>query len=129
MPDFDSWLGQSSDKVDTWLGSAFSDAATVGKRIADRPTSIVVRRDGSLLDAQIVRIEVEDLPSERETNNAEVSSQTVIVLGYKNHATATDTDLQRGDRFYISDQGLTYEVIEILPGFTDRLLARARVTG
>lgn len=126
MPDFDHWLG-TSGMADAWTGSAFSDAATVGIRIAGRPTTITVRRAGSDLDPQVVRIDIETLPSERESANAEPSVETVIVLGYKNHATEDDTDLQRGDRFPV--EGRSYEIIEVLPGFTDRLLARAKVTG
>jgi hypothetical protein len=125
MPDFDNFLGVTSGKIDTVLN--FDDAATVGRRIAERSTSITIIRAGVEQDAQNVRIEAALGASTSEVggDNVGASDRTMYVIGYKGHATITDTDIQRGDRFLYG--GRMYEVESIVPNFEDRVVANCKV--
>ena len=125
--------------IDRWLGNSFPlssfqagvDAGVdTARLIAEKPTSIVVRRAvvGNLA-AQTVRIEpVGGLPLERTTNNITTSEQTALILGYKGHPTIADTNLKRGDRFYVASEDMMYTVIQILPGLENCLQAIAEAT-
>jgi hypothetical protein len=115
-------------RLDTWLTGALpfgwanpNIAVNVGNIIADKSSSIVVTRDGAQLAAQTVRIEVIGNPAQRKSDGALVGTNTVMVLGYKDHPTVADTNLTRGDRFFSG--GIMYDVIMVQPGYTDRLIA------
>lgn len=125
MPSLGGFLADDTHSIATTL-NAFDDAETVGVRIAERPTSITVTRAGSTLSAQTVRIEVASQPSPTTGlgSNVTTAETDIIILGYKNHPTATDTNLQRDDRFLYG--GRMYNVIDIFANFNDRLMARAR---
>jgi hypothetical protein len=125
MPDFDNYLGVTSGKIDTVLN--FDDAPTVGRRIAQRTTSITIIRAGVEQDAQNVRIEASlgASPQGVGGDNVGATDRTMYVIGYKNHATITDTDIQRGDRFLYD--GIMYEVDSLVPNFDDRVVANCKV--
>ena len=119
-------------KADTWLGSAAilsgmvtqeTRANDTARRIAEKPTSIVVIRAGVAQAAQTVRIDSLDAPGEQTGEPGTVARTRVLVIGYKDHATIANTSLQRGDRFKVS--GVMYDVIDITPGISGRLLAFA----
>lgn len=125
MPDLASFM--SSEPARTIWGSfsAFDDAETVGRHIAERPTSITVQRDGVAdLAAQTVRIEaMSSPPPVAGGGNLSVSPASIMILGYKNHPRVANTNLRLGDRIFFD--GLLYEVAEVTPNFADRMLARA----
>ena len=117
MPSFDGWL--TGALPFGWANPTI--AVNVGNIIADKSISITVTRDGAQLSAQTVRIEPLNDPSLRPSANALTAFGTVMVLGYKGHPTISDTDMTRGDRFYYG--GMMYEVVQVQPGYTDRLIA------
>jgi hypothetical protein len=115
-------------RLDSWLTGALpfgwanaNIAVNVGNIIADKSISIIVTRDGAQLAAQTARLEPIGDPSQRSSDNALTANSTVMILGYKGHPTITDTNLTRGDRFFVG--GIVYEVVQVQPGYTDRLIA------
>lgn len=129
MPSFNVWLGGTTGKIDTNISTqnAYDDAETVGVRIAQRSSSIIITRAGSQLAAQTVRIEAMSYPPGfTDTPNSDPAERMVIIIGYKNHPTIADTNIQTRDRFlYNNDR---YEVTEIVPNFNDRVVAKAKIT-
>lgn len=125
MPSLGAFLADDTHSIATSL-NAFDDAETVGVRIAERPSSITVTRAGSTLSAQTVRIEVASQPSPMTGlgGNVTTAETDIIILGYKNHLTVADTNLQRDDRFLYG--GRMYNVVDVFANFSDRLMARAR---
>lgn len=103
-------------------------AVDTANRIAERPSEIVVTRnldDGTTvqLPPQIVRIEiVQSIRDSGENRDAliEVSKQYVVGMGYRNHPTIPNTDVQRADVFYF--QNRQYEVQEIIDTLPGRLM-------
>lgn len=115
--------------LDAWRGRE-GRPGSVAQMIADDPMSISVTREvsgvTSTLAAQTVRI------AQRGTTGTEtffrsgagvVTRQSVVVLGYKNHPTITDTNLRYGDRFAYN--GKYYQVTLLELDFPDRLIALA----
>ncbi len=127
MPNLNRFLGLTDDGLATWIATqnAFDDSETVGVRIAERTTSIALIRAGVVQAAQDMRIEIDTEPDNEviQSGNARLSTSFVILLGYKNHPTVTDTDIQRGDRFVFESR--SYSVIDIYINFNDRIEARA----
>lgn len=117
--------------IDAWLGNAFPLSAWVDDHalgvdtaaiIADRPVSITVTRGATTLSAQTVRLE--GTGTGRPVLGADGTTThtiTAVVIGYRNHPTITDTNLQPGDRFVVSS--VLYEVIMVEPGLTTGLHA------
>lgn len=112
--------------ADAWIGNAFPLSAWTGdvdlaydaaRLIAEKPTSIDVRRGASTLEAQTVRIEEYRGNRTVVTNDNRVAQVAAMLLGYKSHPTIAATDVQVGDRF----DG--YEVREIVPNTIDSLQA------
>jgi hypothetical protein len=119
-------------KADLWLGStAILSAVTTqetrandtARRIAEKTSSIVVIRAGATLAAQNVRLDPLGAPGEQTSDPGTVARARMLVMGYKDHATITDTNLQRGDRFKVG--GVMYDVIDLTLGISGRLLAFA----
>lgn len=119
------WFG-ASDLSSDWLGDK-NRPYGVESIIADHPASIVIDGLGSrTVAAQTVRIDLAGLSASEALSmgaNALLSKQRLVVLGYKNHPTITDTDLQRGDEFPYTGQ--RYRVIKVESHFTDRIIAIA----
>jgi hypothetical protein len=122
MPNFNGWLGDST-RTAAWLGTVDRGIDTA-RLIAEKPDSITVRRDGSDLAAQVVRLEPYSMPVERNGQIMTVSMEGVLITGYKGHPTISDTNIQRGDRFWAGDQ--EYDVIQVIGNLPDRLLAIAK---
>lgn len=119
---FSNWL-----QSDPLFPGAYNRAELVGVRIAEKPTSIVIQRDGAAdLAAQTVRIEPMSYSSETLGQNATVSKATLVITGYKGHPSVPDTNIRRGDRFVAHN--VLYDVIEVVHSFTDRVVATARVS-
>ena len=127
MPNLNRFLGLTGDGLATWIATqnAFDDAETVGVRIAERTTSVVLIRKGIVQAAQNMRIEADNEPSDEvvQSGNARLSVSFVIVLGYLNHPTVTNTNIKRADVFVF--EGKRFNVIDIIPNFVDRVMARA----
>lgn len=108
-------------------------AVDTARRIADRPSTIVVSRDiqgvTTQLLPQTVRIEV--LQNPRESNELRdaliaISKQYVVVIGYKDHPTIPNTDIQRADQFFYLK--LMWTVAEYIPTLPGRLMVSAFAT-
>lgn len=122
MPDIDAWAG-SVFPLSGWLDdiSASVDTARI---LADKSSSIVLVRAGVTQAAQTVRIEdLRDRPRSFQTEGGDTGLAEILILGYKNHPTITDTDIQRGDRFALD--GMGYRVVAVVPGLTDSVQAFA----
>lgn len=128
MPGYPSWIGQRG-ALRLWRTDNNPRTAGVANMITDKPAVIVVIRQGVALTAQTVRVDVfGSTSSERMDmgNNALVNTQRVLVLGYRNHPTIADTDLQANDKFVFDNQ--SYRVVRVESAFTDRVEALAEAT-
>ena len=128
MAKIDAWAATGSQGT-TWVQQADRGYDTA-RRIAERPTTIVVTRNGAQLAAQIVRIDpLEGRPTETPVmSGGSEADMRVLVMGYRSTNGVTDTDLQRGDTFVTVPATYLYEVIEPVPGTGDRLLVVAEVS-
>lgn len=105
-PSLDNWLARSSP-----INEA-DRAAAAWSRIQDKPTSVIVLRNGVARTAQTVRIEYGNISNELQSNIGRNSVQDVIIFGIRNHATLPNTDIQRGDTINI--HSARYEVESII---------------
>jgi hypothetical protein len=126
VPDVDAWLGDTQPLAN-WRGQE-ERAHDTARIIADKPSVITVIRAGVAQDAQTVRVDLSRSSGNRyemRNDTGSVGSMTTQIIGYKGHPTITDTDLQRGDQFYLG--GVLYRVTMVYPDLDDRLLAFAEV--
>ncbi len=86
---------------------------SIGDLIALKPTSIVIRRAGSSLGAQTVRLET--LASQRMVvgEGGVTHACDAMALCHFNHPVQPDVDIQVGDRF-VADS-VAYEAVLIMP--------------
>lgn len=126
----DRWLGDTTPMV---AGNTTSYAGDTARRIADRPSTIVVsRRDPTTgatiqLAPQTVRIEVAQRGSDEQFDAmVSISHQYVVLIGYKDHPTIPNTNLLRADEFFFN--GRMYEVVDFIDTVPGRLLASAELT-
>ncbi len=109
MPDFARWRKDDAAR-----------AADMWTRIQDQPSVIVIRREGAMLAAQTVRIEMGDTAREdldvRRGLNVTPGVQRAVVFGMRGHATVADTDIQRADRFVVNGfaDATEFEVIGVI---------------
>lgn len=98
---------------------------SIGNLIALKPTSITVRRGATTLSAQTVRLET--LASQRAVvgEGGVTFMCDAHLLGYRDHPSVADTDIQAGDRFRADD--IDYEVVIRLPAHTDNVQCYLRV--
>lgn len=98
---------------------------SIGDLIALKSTSITVRRGSSTLGAQTVRLET--LASQRAVvgEGGVTFMCDAHLLGYRDHPTVADTDIQAGDRFRAD--GVDYEVVIVLPAHVDNVQCYLRV--
>ncbi len=120
------WQGNSFP-LSSWLADA-DQAVDTAQVITDKALSIVVKRNGGDLAAQTVRIEGLGGPSETRGPNVTVANAAVLIVGYRGHPTITDTDLKRGDRFYLASEDALYTVTQILVDTRVSLQASAEVS-
>lgn len=109
-------------------------AVDTARTIAERPSTITVQRDKGneeyvTLDPQVVRIEVvqsiRDSGESRDSMVA-VSRQYVVGMGYKDHPSIPNTDVQRGDTFFWKHR--TYEVQEVIDTLPGRFMFSTDLT-
>jgi len=98
---------------------------SIGDLIALKPASITVRRGSSTLGAQTVRLET--LASQRAVvgEGGVTFMCDAHLLGYRDHPTVADTDIQAGDRFRAD--GVDYDVVIVLPAHVDNVQCYLRV--
>ncbi|TXH53006.1 MAG: hypothetical protein E6Q97_14365 [Desulfurellales bacterium] len=98
---------------------------SIGDLIAIKPTSITVRRGATTLSAQTVRLET--LASQRAVvgEGGVTFMCDAHLLGYRDHPTVADTDIQTGDRFRAD--AVDYEVVIVLPAHVDNVQCYLRV--
>lgn len=125
MPTLDAWLGNSFP-LSAWRDD-HDPAVDTAAVIADKSTSITVSRAGATLAAQTVRLEALGGNRQVQTSGGVTYQIDAVVIGYKGHATITDTNLRPQDRFAVG--GVTYEVIMLAPGLADSLQAYCRARG
>lgn len=107
----DGWL--ASDNIGVL--SAASRAALAWRRINDRPTSVVLIRNGAALTAQTMRVESDNTATWQEGQLVATSVQKVTLFGIRDHDTLADTNIARGDRFSLTDHpGAMFEVLSLL---------------
>lgn len=125
MPNFNAWLG-APPVLGAWLDDV-TDAVGVAEIIGQKPVSITVYRQSGVLPAQTVRLDLlSSVASVQEQNATTLGVMRVLVLGYRNHPTITDTDLRRGDTF--AYDGQRYKVTQIDTTYRDRLQAVGEAT-
>lgn len=122
MPSLDNWLASPDG-----FPLTVNRSVTTGKRIQEKPTSIIIRRGVTQLAAQAVRIEPMSMYAMNTMQgvNNQQSGIPMMVVGYRNHPTVANTDIQRGDRFTVETR--LYEVKDVIAGLTDRVLAKCEV--
>jgi len=125
MPNIDAWL-TNAPPLTAWLSDT-DMAVDTAILIADKPTSIVVVRGATTLDAQTVRLETLGGDKTVQTPGGVTHSINALVLGYTGHPTITTTNLLPGDRFAVA--GVMYEVIMLMPALTTTLQALCTVKG
>lgn len=110
--DFNAWL-DGRERVDV-----SARASRAWARIQDRASAITLVRNQVALAAQTVRIEPTDQRAVREsTGAAGVSArQTLVVFGVRDHATETDTDIERDDRFAYDGKFYRVAHVNLFPG-------------
>lgn len=106
MPDMTTYFGHQAPDAEV-------RAALAWQRIMDNPTSITVLRGSTTLSAQTVRIEHRNLPAEVPGGAGTASTRRAIVFGVRGHASITDTDLKKGDRFVLNGSQ-EYRVIDVV---------------
>lgn len=125
MPNVSDWLGASA-RAQTWWTHDLPRPESVALLIADKSASIVLVRNGVAQVAQTMRIDVFGAATTERAamgGNALTNAQRVLALGYRNHATIADTDIQANDHFLYDDH--SYRVIKVEGGMTDRVEAVA----
>jgi hypothetical protein len=83
------------------------------RRINDKPVTVTLRRAGTPLDPQTVRVEGSGArrSGTLDTTNASPTVGTVTVVGVRGHPTLDDFDVQVGDRFGL--EGSIYTVLSV----------------
>lgn len=110
-------------------------AVDTAVRIAERPSTVVISRllngETIQLAPQTVRIEV--VQNVRTSNEVRarlegiaIAEQYLVIIGYRDHPTIPDTDMQYADLFYY--QGRMFEVLELITTVPGRLLVSAMLT-
>lgn len=107
-----AWLS-GRDAVDTSVR-----AERAWARIQDRPAVITLVRDGAARAAQTVRIEpYRQRGIQEATGGAGMSArQSLSIFGIRDHATETDTDIARDDRFVYQDKFYRVVHVNLFPG-------------
>lgn len=106
-------------RISNWFGDVAvpqidpeARAIAAWQRIQDRPSEVILNREGSPLAAQTMRIE---MVARRDTLVGPAGQTLVLpvrLFGVRGHPTVSDTNLQRLDRFALN--GLIYEVQSVV---------------
>lgn len=109
---------------DVWRNAGVTGSISQAQRAADAwgrinrdPSSITIVRDGTPLAAQTMRVEHATSVNVAVGDGMGRSAVAEVWLfGIRNHATLSDTDIQRDDRFALNGQTFRVEVVMHLPG-------------
>ncbi len=101
---------------EAWREHREARAEDTAARISQQAVQIVIRRGVDVLPPQTVRIEYgssarEDLDTRRGLNVVP-GVQRAVIFGVRDHPTAADTDIRRGDRFVVAVS--EFEVIAVI---------------
>lgn len=119
----DNWAGNIKPMENWDYESRSMDTARL---IAEKPITITLIRNGIALSPQTVRVEPYRHPHEQNAQNSwRVSLGAVVIVGYREHPTIPNTDIQRDDNFLYQDQ--LYTVVNFLSAVRDRLIVIADV--
>lgn len=106
MPTINDQINVSQRAEDAW------------RRINRHPSSIAFDRKGTLLADQTVRVEYSSSVTERSSDGAGRSSKRdVVIFGVRDHAIVADTDIQRGDTFWVqvsAEKRQQFRVVDVL---------------
>ncbi len=131
MPNLQNWMGGAN--AGDFAISESQRAIDAWARINDNPStkkSIEIWRNGSVLDAQIMRVEFKSSSASKmgdANENALNYRVDVVLFGVKNHPSVDDTDIAPNDEFGID--GVNYRVEDTLlyAGEIQALCYRVRV--
>lgn len=104
--------------LSAWASPTNAESATsIGDLITRKPTTITIVRAGSAIASQVVRLET--LASQRAVvgEGGLTFMCDAMALGYYNHPTVANTNIQAGDRFRVGS--VDYEVVLKMPAHTD----------
>lgn len=109
-------------------------AAAAWQHINDKPAldndgnvGLRFKRNGVLLAAQTVRIDVNSSASPAESEAGMGAARKLTILGVKGHATVADTDVKKGDRVVL---GVTeYTVMSVNDQQVGQIEAYAEAVG
>lgn len=110
--DISAWLTTDSSAL---IPSATAEqrAARAWARINHKPTSVVFKdQAGTKLSAQTVRIESNNTSTESTSAAGKAARRGVVVFGVRDHATVTDTDMEKGYRFVYA--GSEYQIQSVI---------------
>lgn len=109
--------------ISNWFGTE-SQPELLGSLIPLKSTSIVAVRNGTPLAAQTVRLETLSGDKQMTGESGRTYSIDAFVLGFFNHPTQPNCNLQAGDTFAVN--GVGFEVVALAPGLTDCVQAYLR---
>ena len=103
-------------------------AAVQAARIADKPTSIILFRNGSSLDAQVVRIEFDDTyPSENDSASGVGFGRRGVIFGYQGYPSLADLDVKLWDTFVLGNEEFT--ITSVNKNLTGQIQCRFEAVG
>lgn len=118
MPDISNWTTttsrQSSRAIDAW------------NRIQEKPSSIIVRRNGVDQAAQTVRVEYDSTVVKPAGSSIDAAQGRIVVFGVRGHPTVADTNIQRADEFWLDDPEASHYVVDSVIGQTGEVQAIGR---
>lgn len=114
MPDLNQWMTRAEDLQPI---NVMDRAALAWRRIQRDPSTVIIIRDGVLLDSQTFRVESDNIARTESGGSPLVARATlkVTLFGIQGHRTLTDSDILRSDRFELSNHpGAVFEVMSLL---------------
>jgi len=121
----EDWFTTTTTRAFTWRDELIDEVrqGDIAQEIADDPTVISLKRASGVGDdpaAQTVRLlDLSQRPIERTTIGGDVVKISLVVLGEH------DLDIERDDKFTVG--GVWYEVVEVRPGQSNKVIAEARM--
>lgn len=120
MPNINRWM-TDLNKAGAWLADIENEARSehfTHRTITDKPSTITISRQNgttfTALSPQVVRLELNRIAPDNNIGPAAREHRANgILIGYRNHPTITDTDIEVGDRFAYDNTH--YEIRFIFP--------------
>lgn len=119
--DMTTWLGSSTESSNTLRAQRW--AARAWQRIQRKPSSVALKRAGTTLAAQTVRIDVDSSASEATDASGRGAVRKLTILGLRGHATLANTNIRKGDRVVID--GAEYVVMSVNTQILGEIQAQA----